>query len=395
MPKLVYCFFFVLLLFVSGCTNIDLSSSLKTFAASDKKEPASITSTTNQRVTDIDIKKIHGKIQNIYYVNKNQILILADKLYLYNLLTGNIVSQTDKENLIEERYCVLNNGIAAIGFRTGGNTDRSGFVVDSESDAISCVLYDNKLNKEMEINSEELIGKDEFFDFPDTMSVSKDGKKIVFATNAGLYLYDINHKTKTTLVDLLDKDSSKRSGLVGFDQVEFVNDDKMVVFKSQSFDVPAVVGKLSFDTYGTMNIDGSGLNVRKSTDYQVKQLIAYNTFAFFAEDFTVPSGRLMIFDFSLGQSKLLKTKTQKESGNVLGSENGTFFATTGIESGNIMVRVYDTKSNSMLMEKEIVKEDKYMERDPQVRIFDDMRTCIVLLGNTQKELSTQYLIFSF
>lgn len=407
MRKLSCSILLVLILFISGCTNSDTlnssssdmpSNGVSQGASSPISSSSSDTSSNAEedsaisKISDFDISKIQGKIKNLYYIDNNQVLIQADKLYLYDLFESKILSQVDKESFLEEEYHVIDDGIVAVGIV--GSTG-SGDSMSSGLSSLLCVVYDKELNKITEIGSDEFIDENEYIVSTQLVTMSKDGRKIAFATNGGLFLYDINDKTKITLVNLLDDDSEKRMGLALFEQIAFVNDDNMIAFKSQSFDVPAVNGKASFDTYGTINIVGTGLSVNRSTDYSVKQMIAYNSFLFLTEDFTVPSGELMVFDLSSDKSETLKTTTKKESGNVFGSEKGQYFATSIVNQDNVTVRIYDMKNGSLLMEESIVKESVYMEREPEIRIIDDMRTCIVLLGNRQTDISTQYLIFNF
>lgn len=406
MRKLFCTILLIFILFVSGCTNPDTSGSSSampsnragqkssgsiTSAASDSSSKAE-SGTADRKISEIDTSKIQGKIKNLYYIDKNKVLIQANKLYLFDLSTSKILHQADKANFMEEEYHVIDNGIAAVGIVNSSDSEGA---MNSGSSGISCIIYDKDLKKLTEIGSDELIGKNEFINSTQLVAVSRDGQKLAFASNAGLFLYDIKDKTKTTLVNLIDDNSKKRMGLAQFEQIAFVKDDHLISFKSQSFDIPAVEGKPSFDTYGTINIDGTDLSVKRNTDYSVKQMLAYNTFLFLAEDFTVPSGKLMVYDLSSDKSKILKTTTKKESGSVYGSEKGQYFATSIVNKDNVTVRIYDTQSGSLLMEEPIVKDNVYMEREPEVRIIDSMRMCIVLLGNRQKDITTQYLIFNF
>ncbi|TCO72163.1 hypothetical protein [Marinisporobacter balticus] len=406
MRKLFCSIAFVLILLLPGCTSMGLVQSNTSVKAPDSNVLSQTTfasdnlsnTLSNQTIKNIDTSKIQGKIKNVYYIEKNKILILADNLYLYDLFTGKVLNQTEKVDFDLEEYHVIDNGIAVIGisYDISDEDGSSGFGISDGAfrDSYVINIYDLELNKLNEISINKLMGEDEFVGDTEQMSVSKDGRKIAFATLDGLFLYDINSKTKTTLVDLLDENRSKRSGLVGFDQVAFVQNDNIIAFKSKSLDVPPVYGKSSFDTYGTINIDGSGLLVKRSTNYSVKQLIPYNAFGFLAEDFTVPSGNLMVFDFNSGESKILKTKTQKESGTVFGSEDGQFFATSTFDKNNFEVRVYDAEKGSMVMEK-VIDADPNVACEPEVRVIDELRICIVLVANRQTDLSTQCLVFSF
>ncbi len=332
-------------------------------------------------VPNIDTSKITGKIKSMYYADENRALILADKLYLYDIGSGSVLYDTKKPDFDEEVCRATKDGYAVMGWIFEGNA--------------TCILYDSKLNKTSEVRLDTLPGKEERMVSAQAMAVSHSGTNIAFATNKGLYLYDTKKKSKTKLIDLADTDAKKRFGLVIIEQIAFVKDDGIIAFKSQSFDVPAVVGKSSFDTYGSIRVDGSGLSVNRSNDYSVKEMTAYNSFVLWAEDFTVPSGRLMVLDMNSGKSTLIKTKTKKESGNVFGSDKGAYFATSSIDKGKVTVRVYDTKTGSVLLEKVVTSESRYAIREPQIHVFDKSKTCVVLLGNRQADVDTQCVVLGF
>lgn len=368
---------------VSAASSIPSNVNTNTAAAASKKTIASI-----------DMKKIKGKLKNIYYYDKNKVLIVSDKLYLYDLATGTVLYETQKTEFELEGYYPIDGGFVAVGmlFESAG----SGLSMRSGMNGMTCIFYDSKLNETNRISLNTLLGKNEYTSLsPQTVAISKDGTKLTFATDRGLYLYDIKNKKKTTLVNLSDNNAAKRFGLVGFDALAFVSDGNKITFKSQSFDVPAKEGKPSFDTCGSVLIDGSSLTVSRPSDYTVKEMTAYNSFVFFAEDFTVPSGKLMIFDVSTGNSKILKTKTTKESGDLFGSDNGAYFATSSISKKTITVRVYDTKDGSIIFEKAIETEEQYAWRTPKIGVIDDLRTLIILLGSGQDDIDTKCLIYNF
>lgn len=332
-------------------------------------------------VANIDTSKITGKIKSMYYADENRALILADKLYLYDIGKGNILCNVKKPDFDEDEYHATKDGYAVMGWTFDGSA--------------TCVLYDNKLNKTDKVQLDTLLGKEERIVSAQAMAISHSGKNIAFATNKGLYLYDTKKKSKTKLIDLADTDPKKRSGLAIIEQIAFVKDESMIAFKSQSFDVPAIVGKSSFDTYGSICIDGSGLSVNRSNDYSAKEMTAYNSFVLWAEDFTVSSGKLMILDIASGKSSVVKTKTKKESGNVFGSDKGAYFAASSIDKGKVTVRVYDTKTGSVLLEKVVTSESQYAIREPQIRVFDELKTCVVLLGNRQADIDTKCVVLGF
>ncbi|NNJ29506.1 hypothetical protein [Lacrimispora defluvii] len=384
MRKLIIAALVILLL--SGCSAQDSS------AITISQEPVVSKSAVLSEVADgIDTSKIQGKIRNIFCAAQNQVLILADKLYIYDLVTNSILYNTDMVNFSESEFYTIDKGIAAIGTINGDNSN--GLSVNSQKDNILIVLYDNSLEKTAEINSSMFVAENEFIASSQQVAVSDDGKNIAFATNLGLYIYNIHTKTKTTLIDLSDDNDEKRCGLAWIDKVAFVKSGSTLAFMAQSFDVPVINGKDAYNTYGTINIDGSNLSLSERKDYTVKQFLAYNDFILMADGFKAPSGKLLKLDLSTMKLDTFSTKTQKESGSIFGSEKGQYFATSVVNKDNVTVRVYSMNTGLMLMEKVIVKEAFYMEREPEIRIIDDLKTCIVILGNRQRDVSTLCLFY--
>ena len=385
MRKLLVSVFVMLL--VSGCSGKDSG------AITISKEPVvSKSGVHNEVVEGIETSKIQGKIRNIFYDAQSQVLIQADKLYIYDLVTSSILYKTDIENFSESEFYKIDNGIAAIGKINADNSN--GLSANSQEDGILIIIYDNLLKKTAQISSSMFAAGNELITSPQQVAVSKDGKNIAFATNKGLYIYNISSKTKTTLIDLSDDNEEKRCGLAWFDKVAFVKSGSALAFMAQSFDVPAVNGKNAYNTYGTINIDGSNLLLDKRKDYTVKQFLAFNDFILMADDFMAPSGKLLKLDLSTMKPDTINTKTQKESGSIFGSEKGQYFATSVVNKDNVTVRVYSVNTGLMVMEKVIVKDSFYMEREPEIRIIDELKTCIVILGNRQEDISTLCLFFT-
>ena len=348
---------------------------------------------STQPISGFDAGKISGKITNIYYAGGSKVLITANKLFLYDMATEKILHEGTKETFSEETYFAINDGFVAVGAKVGVGS--GGLVATSDGNGMTCVIYNSKLEKIKEIDCQKLMGKDEMIMSPQLLKVSADGTKMVFASDMALYSYDIKTEKNTKLINLIDSNESKRSGLSIFEDLAFISGDSAIAFKSQSFDVPAVVGKPSFDSYGTINVDGTGLSAKRSSDYSVKRLVAYSSTTLWSEDFTVVSGRLMVMNNSDKKTRIINLTTKKESGTVCGSEKGTYFATSMAGDGGIIVRVYDTTTGKKLAEQTIKDIKDYESREPVIRIFDDSKTCVVVLGNRQNSLPTVVRTFSF
>lgn len=349
-------------------------------------------------VSKLKLEKIQGDIKSIHYADGNKVLISADKLYLYDLGTGNVVAEAPREAFEGENYWVIDSGYVAVGVKINTGKSNGSMLTTNEGMAYSAVFYDRELNKQSEFHFSSLLDGDDVLS-TDSFSFSSDGNQVAYATLSGLYLYDFSKDKRTTVIDLLSEDYKGRSGLATIEQIGFTNEDKTIAFKAQSLDVPAIPGKPSFDTCGTVNTDGSALSNRTFDNYICKELTAYNKVLFLAEDFTVPSGKILVMETPGGTTKLHTLTEKGESGFVTGSDSGRYFATSLADKNGTgwKIRVYHTETGKLEAEQLVSSDGKelYMARDPKIKVIDDIRTCIVLLGSTQADIETKVVISQF
>ena len=166
-----------------------------------------------------------------------------------------------------------------------------GFTVNDSALQFRAAMYDENLVIKSEIDISGLVADGEFLIDTEAIAVSPDGNSIAFATMQGVTLYDCSNKKSTKLIDLTVEDEKAYLGILVIEQMAFTNNGKSVAFKAQSFDVPVIVDKPSFDTVGTVNTDGSGLTNKKPDGYAPKTLTSYPSRLLVAEDFK--TGRLL------------------------------------------------------------------------------------------------------
>ena len=339
---------------------------------------------------------LQGKIEGIYPAKGSKVLVVASQISLYDLATGEIVATAPKEGLDELRVIPFDSGYAIVGQAAAEGTT-GGLIAASDIPEIRAVLYDDQLARQEEIALSGLVPEGEILIDTQAIAVAPDGKSIAFATLQGLTLYNRVNKTTTKLIDLAAQDEEARLGLSVIEQLGFTNDGYTIAFKAQSLDVPAVSDKPSFDTVGTVNVDGSGLVNIKPEGYAPKELISYPAKLLVAEDFKTASGRMMVMDSKSKEQKIYNLSDLKEGGNVYGSDNGRYFASSIAGKDGWIVRVYDTDSGSMVKEESISNDgqDLYGINDPMLCVLDDTKTCIVLLGRRQQTVDTKITTFSF
>lgn len=404
MKKQLLCILIVLSLLFSGCSLIT--------GESNTNSPASIESQSSQMgdtsasapaqstdVSQIDLSKIQGKIKNLHYAGDSRLFVLTDELYLYDLNSGAVTAQTSKELGNDARYEVFGDGFAAVGNKiSNSSSDESLGIMATDETAYNyyCIFYDKNLNKISELDFTKLLSQDEDIFSTESIAFSSDGSSIAYETLKGLYLYDVQSDKKITLVDLT-ADGSEHSGIQGFEQIGFTNGDKSIAFKAQSLDVPPVETEPSFDTFGVVNIDGSGLSNKTMDGYAAKELTVYESEALLAQDFKTASGQMMVMNTADGKTSIYDLKEKSEGGNIYGSDGGCYFASsTGTESG-WTIRIYDTRTGKMVAEQSVSNDGEplYGQRDPIMRVLDDAKTCIVLLGANQDSVNTKITTFAF
>ncbi|WP_099517046.1 transcriptional regulator [Paenibacillus sp. BIHB 4019] len=392
-------------LLIVGCTQAELNSIPVNAAAEatpSLHETPPINPTESSPPLNLLLEGIQGHIRNVHYADEDHVLISANKLYLYDLDSGRIIAESSDEGIQSIRR--VEDGYVAIQVAAdfGNNGSRSGGGTSGGVLTYSAIFYDPDLVKQSEFNFSSLLKENERIVSPESIAFSADGKRVAYATNNGLYLYDFNMSQQTTLIDLKQAeltDLKERSGVVAFEQIGFTNGDKDLAFTAQSFDVPPIDGKPSFSTCGTVHLDGSKLTNQKFESYTCRELIDYNEFVFFAEDldFTIPSGKLLVMNMPSGKTRFLSMIEAGESRFVSGSDRGSYFATTLADQTDWKVRIYDGNTGKLEDEQRISSDGdmRYMAQDPIVKILDERRVYIVLVGAKNPEIQTKVVIGQF
>lgn len=393
-PKLlsVMMLFFVLL--TVGCTD-----------NSDKKENSNNEIEANQSIPSpsstpaaqgfVPDLKLEGDIKNIYYAKRDKVLITADKLYLYDSETGSVLKEATKEAFDRENYWVIDGGYVAVG--ESFNRGNHGSMMAEGGFSYSVIFYDHDLNTVSEFDLDSLLEDDDMLLSLNSISFSSDGSQVTYATFSGLYLYDFTQSKKFTVIDLESEDFEGRNGIVNLEQVGFTHDDQRIAFKAQSFAIPVDPNKPSFDTCGIVNVDGTGLLNKTFDNYTCKELTSYTNHLLLAEDPTMATGRTLVMEVSGDNTRMHKLVEKKESGNVWGSNEGSYFATSISNKTDWTIRVYNMDTGKLEMEQliSIDGENRYMEQDPVIKVIDDTRTYIVLLGSKQNEVETKMIVNQF
>lgn len=398
MKKTILSMALCLILILSGCAqrgNESPESTPKTEA------PSAQTSSSSQSSTSIAVKQadwsgIQGKITGIYPAGGSKVLVLADQMSLYDLASDKIVATAKTPKLSAICVQTLNSGYAIVG-QSVTKSSSGGFAQDDSSPQFHAAIYDENLLLKSDVEISGLVADGEFLIDTEAIAVSSDGNRIAFATTQGITLYDCSNKKRSKLIDLTVENEKAHLGISGIEQIGFTNNEKSVAFKAQSLDVPAVFNKPSFDTIGTVNIDGKGLTNKKPDGYEPKMLTCYPSRLLVAEDFKTASGHMMVIDNKSGEQKIHTLSDKKEGENIYGSDTGSYFASSVPSETGWTVRVYDTNSGKLVKKVDISNngQELYGINDPMLCVLDDRKTCTVLLGHKQKAVDTKIASFSF
>ncbi|MBD3919002.1 transcriptional regulator [Paenibacillus sp. PR3] len=367
----------------------------------DIRDKPSANSSEPSTPLELHLEGIQGHIKNIYYADENHVLISANKLYLYNLETGRTTAETSDEGFDQEWVQSVEDGYVVVGVAVDPGTQSSGLITTGVVISYSAIFYDPHLVKQSEFHFDSLLQEKEQILSLKSIAFTTDGKLVAYATTNGLYLYDFKTAQQTTITNLKSmdlEDLQARSGLVTFEQIGFTNWDKSLAFKAQSLDIPLVPDRPSFDTCGTVNIDRNNLlSNQRFENYSCKELTAYNEHVLFAEDFTKPSRKLLVMNMTNGKTKFLSMIEEGESQFVSGSDRGSYFATTLAEHTSWKVRIYDVSTGKLEDEQQIPSDGdmRYMDQDPIVRIIDERRVYIVLVGAKNIEVKTKVVVGQF
>ena len=390
--KLLSVFFICLSMIIVGCSNNN--DAQKKDLNNEHNEQSIPPAPEPNYVSEIELE---GDIRNVYYANEDKLLVSADKLYLYDVKTESVLNEAPIEDFEQENIWVADDGYVAVRLTRNSNDGKGNSMMSDSGFNMIVKFYDQDLKEVSDFFLNQLYEDNELLISIDPISFSSDGKQMIYATSSALYRYDFEKNEKSIVVDLTSEDIEKRSGIVSFEQIDFAHDDKQIVFKAQTFDIPVDPNKYSFSTCGVVNVDGSKLTNKTLGDYICSKITAYNDILLLSEDPNIASGRTLVMELPEEKTKIHKLIDVSESGNVWGSNDGNYFATPIPTKTGWTIRIYDMKSGKLEGEHHVTidGEKRYKEQAPVIKMVDDLRTYIVLLGSRRDDIPTKMVIGQF
>ena len=321
-----------------------------------------------------------GKLQSCAYAGNGTLLVLADKLYLYDTGAASVLAAVEAP-LRDFEAQTIDGGYVLSGMGDGG---------------MMAYIYDSSLSLKKEIAVNELLAGDFVISETGGVAASTDGKKLAFAALGGLYLYDLESGSLTTLLDVAQNAGTASISISMLNGAAFAQDNSQIVFYGSGSSIPAVDGEEDFSIYGSITVDGSGLKLTKPSAYEMEEIQSSASRLFFPQTFTQANGTLLWIDRATGSADTLSFSTGNEGKDgVYGSEQGGYVATAVLD-GKLTVRVYDVASGELIATEVIENSDPtYFNRIPRIYLLDGAKTAVVVLGGSIDELDTLVSVFEF
>lgn len=326
------------------------------------------------------LNNLSGKVKNVYYGGGPKVLVTtSNTLYLYDLSQDAIAAEAEiipgERSYRNEHYKPIKNGFVGI-LLDLNRPDAGGALQGGErAPNVTCVFYDLQLNRTAEINVLDALAAvmsedDQRFGIQElrVVDVSDDGSKIAVGSISSLYLYDIENKTGQQIVP------ESKNMIPG--DVCFAGNSRIAFGGAY---LPSGAPESAY-SYGSVNTDGSGLQIHVPQDFRAGELPgATGSFVLIGQDMRAASGQLLLHPFG-EKEKTIMLSTAKEGDMAYLSEDGTYFATS-VNGEKLTVRIYEVATGSLLAEASISAEDEALiSRVPDVRILDSLRTAIVIYG---------------
>ena len=321
-----------------------------------------------------------GKLQSCAYAGNGTLFVLADKLYLYDTGTSSVLA-TAEAPLRDFEAQAIDGGYVLSGMGDSG---------------MMAYIYDSSLSLNKEIAVNELLQGDFVVSETGGVAASTNGKKLAFAAMRGLYLYDLESGSLTTLLDVTQNAGTASISVSMLNGVAFAQDNSQIVFFGNGNSIPAVDDEEGFSIHGSIAVDGSGLKLTKPSGYEMEEMQSSVSRLFFPQTFTQADGTLLWVDRATGSANTLSFSASGEGKDgVYGSEQGNYVATAVLGS-DLTVRVYDVASGELVTTEVIEDSDStYFNRIPRIYLLDEAKTAVVVLGGSISEIDTLVSTFEF
>lgn len=394
---------------LSGCGN-DVKNKMSTETVQTTKEIKE-KNTTGSEVEKGELDTDHlemtlskfNNVINVAYVSEDKLLVVADKMYLIDINSGEIVAQNSECDYVNGEIKVYSDekNIIIVG-KKNKDAGEEGVVFwdgDDEDAPKQCVLYyDYQLNLVENINIYETFGLNP--DFAQYIAVSKSEKLAVYDDEyRQLYICDIDTKKKKKIFGKsnaeLVYDNKIQFTISG--GIEFVQNAERIVFKAECMEYPVEDGANDFSGIGSVTLDGKEYYVTKAGD-EYTELESFNNYAILSQDcgFTSPTGEVIKYIFDTDSAEIISLKTNGESESLYCSKSGNILSTSEKSGDNDWnIRFYNAKSGEVIEDKLYNELSSGNYREPQIYVFEEFSIALLFFGSEDENSKDKFAVIQF
>ena len=372
-----------------------------------------------------DGSRFPGSVTALEYAGPGKLLVCADGLSLYDAASDQILGEYrfPGETPLFRGFYPIDGGYVLFGDFLGkpleGGTDEMSdgqgeamtenaenpgmTVITGNEEGLRCWFFDEHLGLLKSLDLHRLLKEQEGWIVEQSAAVSRDGTKIAISSagSGKTYLYSVTENTFRVLLQTSAEVKSGNLRYLGPGNLCFTGQSGSSPLEGLIFTGIAIPEgqSNSVPIYGTIREDGSGLNCHTLSDYPLSgEMIPYEEEIWFPEDFQKASGKLLVTDRE-GQIVRRVELEGEDTGadGIFGSDSGKYLATAGIPGdinqwkGGWRLRIYDAATGSILWEQTVGTDTgAYEGVSIRVRILDEQRECIVVLGRGEHTLVESY-----
>lgn len=360
-----------------------------------EKQKSIVRSTeATERINTADLEDILHTIDHVSsvnYVGNNQLLVIADQMYLMNVSSGKLLAKNEIDESFLGRVKVYDNGedgFAVISIKneeTTGKKENTFSMTIGGDTYISVRYYDETLQctKEINVSDEWEINTMSI----ENVAMDRKGNLAIYDEDAGC-LYYCNSVTKEKRKVL----KAVRNRLI-YDKklefcisngLEFTEDDKKLLFGVTCMDLSS--GESSVDGYGSVDVNGENLFV-ESIGEEYSVMYHRDGKAIFSQScgFTIPTGEIYVYDTADNSRKSVKLTSSEESDNVDLSDQGKLMATSCVEGKNSWkLSFYDVETGELMQAKVYDKLNTEQYINPRIFVFEELNIAILFIRTTEE-----------
>ena len=260
---IIFTLLFAFALFACG-GKTDTDTLYGTVSGTDYSQQNSISTTQSPQVQEesdagsyphdyvqgkFDASLFAGKVKSCAYAGNDKIIVLSDKLYLYDTQSGVVLAETEPPLEFFE-VSAFEGGYLLTGFSSNGAT---------------AYFYDENLSLTKEIVTMDLLEED----LVTSIAISSDGKKLALAGTYGLYVYDLENESTERLLVQGDRFAANSMEIVFFSSVTFLSENTQIAYCGRGRSISDTADDELFSICGTVAVNGDHLNIAKLSDYVI------------------------------------------------------------------------------------------------------------------------------